>query len=263
MNYEDKTITNSFTTVLENVVSSQNLEWVKWAIQEGADVNHISERQKMTPLEVAVWYQKEEIIRWLLEHGARPQEQQTGRSLLAAALRLDNPDEWIPLVLKAGADPYVRQTGGKTVLDILADKHDIVRLRLLDTKGVYRQLLAQYTPAKDSPFIGIWWNGGGEFKNFSLILNDEGLAIVGTPIMPLGPLPWRTNGPNRAVIEKMMFEKGKPQDIVVELQDKTQLQVVAPQEIKKMAGDQPLKKRPEKPLSIMEQYRKVLNSDEK
>lgn len=260
VNYEAKTVTTGFgfTTVLENAVGRHSLEFVQWLVQEGADVNHISEREKLTPLEVAVVTGEEKVIRWLLEHGAIVQEQKTGRSLLATALVRENPDALIPLLLKAGADPYVRHAGRKSAVDFLAENHDVMRLRRLDTKGVYRQLLAQYTPAKDSPFIGIWKNEESGFETFSLILNHEGLAIVGASIMPFGFFPWRTEGTNRAVIE-MMIEKGKRQDIVVELQDRTQLRVVSPEG---MGGGHPLKKRPEKPLSV-EEYRKALNSDEK
>ena len=83
----------------------------------------------------------------------------------------------------------------------LAESHDILRLRELDTKQVHRDLIAQYTPATNSPFVGVWSNEQSEFKTFGFILNSEGFAIIGTGIAPFGLFPWRRLNGNRAVIE--------------------------------------------------------------
>ena len=88
-----------------------------------------------------------------------------------------------------------------------------MRLRQLDKKGVYRSLVGQYTPPANSPFIGIWWNEKSEFQTFSLILNDEGMAIIGTSITPMGLYPWRRMEGNRAAIEiSQTLERNPPPD---------------------------------------------------
>lgn len=250
-------------TPIQAAVDRGNLEFAQWLINEGADINHVTKKLKSYALEWAVSWGKEDVVRWMFAHGARVQEQKSGRSLLAVALNAETLQEakseaLIQLLLNAGADPYMEHNKKKAAVDILAKRHDIRRLRELDKKRVYRQLVNQYTPPENSPFVGVWWNEQGEFKTFSLILNDEGLAIVGTSIMPLGFFPWRTTESNRAVIELTMDQKR--QDLVVEYsQDTKTLRIVAPSE---MTSD-PLKKQAEKPLKADEYLKHLKNGGEK
>jgi hypothetical protein len=231
-------------TPLEAAISRRHPDIVQWLIHEGADVNHINSVTKATPLADAVGTGDEGMVQWLLAHGAKVQEAQTGRPLLVLAVRGKNPDVTIPLILRAGADPYMPDpTDGKSATDLLVERLDIRRLRELDKKNKFQDFLAKYTPPKNSPFIGIWWNEKNEFETFSLILNDEGMAIVGTSIMPMGPIPWRTLSTNTAVLEENVG--GKPQGITLEwLPEKNAIQIVSPSGEQ---SDRLLKKQPGTP----------------
>ncbi|MFB9079211.1 ankyrin repeat domain-containing protein [Flavobacterium procerum] len=63
-------ITNFFTSPLHVAVSKGDIEVVKKFIAYGADVNEQSE--DMTPLMIAARYNKIDIIKVLIENGARP-----------------------------------------------------------------------------------------------------------------------------------------------------------------------------------------------
>ena len=102
--------------------------------------------------------------------------------------------------MEAGANPYQRTGTNKSAVDLLAEKRDIYNLRLLDTNHLYRELVGQYTPPPDSPFVGVSSNGEDGMGNVSLILNDEGLALPVILILR-GIYPWRTVGTNHAIIE--------------------------------------------------------------
>jgi hypothetical protein len=170
------------------------------------------------------------------------------------AVQTQKPGALIPMLSKAGTDPYAGHAEKKAAIDILAERHDIFTLRKLDTKGLYRDLIKQYTPPANSPFVGVWWNEKDEFKTFGLILNNEGMALIETSIMPLGFFPWRTSAGNRAVIEAM--EGNKPEEFIVEwLPAENALKLMS------AASDetQILKKQPEKPLTV-EEYRKKAQS---
>jgi hypothetical protein len=201
VNYECKTNPEGLATPLEATVFRGSLDVMQWLIDEGADINHINSVNKMSALEYAVLRGDEKMVNWLFAHGARIQENKTGHPLLVTALRGLNANGMFTLLLKGGADPYMKNEEKKSAVDILADRLDIMRLRTIDKKGVYRSLVKEYTPPANSPFVGIWWNGKSEFYTFSLILNNEGQAIIGTSIMPMGFYPWRTIDKNHAAIE--------------------------------------------------------------
>jgi ankyrin repeat protein len=195
-------------TPLQAAVARGNVDIMKWLVAKGADINQISKNQNMTALEWAVMWGRLNVIQWLLQHGARVQEKKTGHSLLHAILRQKLQEhrnlDLLPLLVKAGADPYIKNDEGKAAVDILADDLDIEQLRQIDKKGVYRSLIEKYVPhpaPKGSPFVGVWSNGQDEFGTFRLILNDEGSAAIATGILPGGPFAWRTVSSNQAVIE--------------------------------------------------------------
>lgn len=215
--YECPTNFESDKTPLQAAVIRGNLEFIKQLIMEGADINQISTGEKMTALEMAVvcGKERENTLKWLLEHGARVQEIKTGRSLLDAVLR--QPPKYqdlglLPLLVKAGADPYLQNASKKSAVDILAERRDIVLLRQLDKKGIYRSLIEQYVTPKNSPFVGVWTNE----ESFSLILNNDGMAFIGLAMFVGGPVPWRTVDTNRATIDFFDVDNNKLQEIGVE-----------------------------------------------
>jgi ankyrin repeat protein len=211
VNYECKTNPEGLATPLEAAVLRGSLDVMQWLVEQGADVNRVNSENKMTALEFAVIWGRENIVNWLLANGTHIQEKRTGRPLLVTALRGLNPDSMFAILVKAGADPYLRNENKKSAMDILADRLDIMRLRKFDNKGVYHALVKEYTPPANSPFIGIWSNGKGEFQTASLILNDEGMSIIGTSIMPMGFFPWRTIDKNHAAIEIVqMPDRNRP-----------------------------------------------------
>ncbi|KAF2508272.1 ankyrin repeat domain-containing protein [Flavobacterium foetidum] len=65
-------ITNFFSSPLHVAVSKGDIEVVKKFIAYGADVNEQSE--DMTPLMIAARYNKVDIIKVLIENGARPSD---------------------------------------------------------------------------------------------------------------------------------------------------------------------------------------------
>ena len=215
-------------------------------VEKGANLNHMSKTSKITPLEVAVWQGDKKLITWMLEHGAKNQEQVTQRSLLLAALHGLNSESAVPLVVKMGVDPYLGHDEKQSAVDFFAGKKDLLSLREFDTKVVYRTLMDKYTPPKDSPFVGTWSNGKDEFGTFGVTLNDEGLAIVAASIAPFGPFRWRIEG-KQAVIE--LEQGGQVMDMTFEFTaDGKSLTLIKPN-----GGEtQILKKQPGKPPTAVQ-----------
>jgi hypothetical protein len=238
------------------------LETVKWLVDSGADINQIEKKTKSTALENAVVLGRKglEILEWLVNQGARPQEEKTGRSLFVAALRqpqYQDLNATFPLLLKAGANPYFQNDDKKTAVDILADERDLAHLREIDTKGIYRSLLNQYTAPKDSPFIGVWSSHDSD-GSMTIILNRESMAfIVVSPMFIGGPVPWRTLSKNQAGI--WMRENGKGREIIVEwLSTSNCLQFLDEGKLK----GKPLSKSKEAPPTT-EEFLKMLRLDGK
>lgn len=87
---------NSFSAPLHVAVSKGDVEIVKKFIAYGADVNEQSE--DMTPLMIAARYNKVEIIKVLLENGARPEvKNEKGFTALKFA-QLSNATEAIAIL---------------------------------------------------------------------------------------------------------------------------------------------------------------------
>lgn len=246
VNAEGKTRLAPRHTPLQAAIAKRELDTAEWLVKHGADVNHLTAETKSTALEFAS-PRGGDLVNWLFAHGAVPQESQTGRSLIKIALNGPDPDALIQILLANGADPYSGEQTKSSSIDLLAERLDILRLRTLDTRQQYRELIETYTPPSDSRFIGIWWNKKGEFSTFSLILTPDGLAIVGTSIAPMGFFPWRTIDATHALIE------------VTDGQQRTELTVewVSESNALRLTGQSEvptdlLFKQPEKPLSATE-----------
>lgn len=198
--FEDTDPQAGFCMPLRCAAILSDVKILNLLVQRGAEINHYCKAWKHSAFEDAVGRGDKRIVAWMLEHGAKLQEKETDRSLLAAAIVGLNPEDMVPLLLKLGADPYAGHSHKHAAVDLWAERRDIDRLREFDTNGLYRALVEKYTPPKDSPFFGTWSNGEEEFKTFGVIMNNEGQAIVATSIMPLGPFLWRAEG-KQAVVE--------------------------------------------------------------
>ncbi len=200
-------------TALQALLRRGDIETSEWLLKQGADINHINNDPKQTLLSRAIMKGEKELM-WAFSNGAEVQELETGLSLILFAIYEEDVDKLIPILLKRGADPYLHAEQYLSAVDELAKRHDIRRLRVLDSKGRYRKLIAKYTPAPESPFIGVWWNGKDEFKSYGLTLTTDGQAMISTSIFPLGFFPWRESKPGQIKIEISI--KGDRADLIVE-----------------------------------------------
>ncbi len=83
---------------------------------EGADINEADD-DGLTPLILAAYAGQIGTIEWLLEHGADPNIQNDDReTCLISGMAPKNADEVIPILLKAGANPNLRDTMNRTPL---------------------------------------------------------------------------------------------------------------------------------------------------
>lgn len=89
-------VSHSFSAPLHVAVSKGDLEVVKKFIAYGADVNEQSE--DMTPLMIAARYNKVEILKVLLENGARPGDKNEKKYTALKYAELSNATEAIAIL---------------------------------------------------------------------------------------------------------------------------------------------------------------------
>jgi len=89
-------VSHNFSAPLHVAVSKGDLDVVKKFIAYGADVNEQSE--DMTPLMIAARYNKVEIIKVLLENGARPGDQNEKKYTALKYAELSNATEAIAIL---------------------------------------------------------------------------------------------------------------------------------------------------------------------
>jgi ankyrin repeat protein len=89
-------VSNFFSSPLHVAVSKGDVEVVKKFIAYGADVNETSE--DMTPLMVAARYNKVEIIKVLLENGARPSDKNDKGFTALKYAQLSNANEAVAVL---------------------------------------------------------------------------------------------------------------------------------------------------------------------
>jgi hypothetical protein len=216
-NYELQLPKQLAVTPVQSAILAGNLDLASWLISHGAALNRLSS-SGVSALEAAVWNGKESVLRWALEHGAPVQEGKTGRPLLRAALARPPEAEGeavIAALVEAGSDPYLKSArDGKSAVDLLAERRDLLWLRRLDVKGAQESLLASYTPPPDSPFIGVWSNSRDGFGTITVYLGPDGLAVLGISIGAAGFFPWRAVSDKKVVVEATF--DGKRTDVEVE-----------------------------------------------
>ena len=78
-------------------------------------------KNSMTPLHVAVILGYEEVMLYLIQHGANPnlQTKIKGYSCLHLAVLANKPEIIIELVTKTQANPYLPDFGGRTLQDMV------------------------------------------------------------------------------------------------------------------------------------------------
>lgn len=89
-------VSRNFSAPLHVAISKGDIEVVKKFIAYGANVNEQSE--DMTPLMIAARYNKTEIIKVLLENGARPEDQNEKGFTALKYAQLSNASDAIALL---------------------------------------------------------------------------------------------------------------------------------------------------------------------
>jgi len=262
VNIESQTGKGLPQTPLQAVILRSDLDLATALLARGADINHVNGDTGLTALEVAAWTGKLKVLRWVLERGALLLERQTGRPLLRAVLgpgeRSGDYDDIIAEFLTKGADPYLKSgEDQKSAVDVLAERHDILRLRRLDTGEVYRSLVGEYNPPPDSPFVGVWSNGKDGFAVFGIIMTPDGQALLSFSSGPAGFFPWRTVGPAKAVIEATIDKRRMDVELVW-LSSEESIRLSTPGELNGIL----VRKRPEKVLTA-EEYTRQRKEKEK
>jgi ankyrin repeat protein len=184
---------------LQAAVSSSP-ELIDQLLARGAKLNRVNPANGCTVLQWAVISQSRNLP-YLLEKGAKVTDFEKS-PLLVSVIRAERRDpQLLETLLAAGADPYSKPGGSKSAVETAAEMRDIALLRMLDSRHQQKALLAEFTPPPGSPFIGVWSNEQGEFATVSLILNEEGLGILGMAVMSAGWLPWKITDPKNAQME--------------------------------------------------------------
>ena len=184
---------------LQAAVSSSS-EIIDQLLARGAKLDRVNPANGCTVLQWAVISQSRNLP-YLLGKGAKVTDFEKS-PLLVSVIRAERREpQLLETLLAAGADPYSKPGGSKSAVETAAEMRDIALLRMLDSRHQQKALLAEFTPPPDSPFIGVWSNEKGEFATVSLILNEEGLGILGMAVMSAGWLPWKIADPKNAQME--------------------------------------------------------------
>lgn len=134
-----------------------------------------------------------ELVRYLLEQGVSPND----KNWLSLSVAMMSRDEkMIPMLLKYGADPYLKSNGTSPV-EIAIKLRSADLLALLDTQKRYADKAAQLSankPPQNLPFIGTWayQPPSGGFGSVAMTLFKDGTALMGTDIGAL-PTVWEYN----------------------------------------------------------------------
>ncbi len=115
----------------------------------------------------------------------------TGDTVLIFVLKQPLMLPYLDKVLKAGADPQLKNKAGENAADIAARMFMIPALRQLDTQHKYDALLKEYEILPTSPYIGKWSNPG---NMVAMVLNSDGSGFFST--LFAGYVTWKMTGMN-------------------------------------------------------------------
>lgn len=112
-------------------VQAAHEQWPGW-------INEFS-RDGYTPLQLACFFGREPVARWLIEHGAgihaTARNEAAVQPVHAAAAGADHSLSILRLLLEKGADPNARQSGGFVPLHTAAQNNDLAMADLLLAHG--------------------------------------------------------------------------------------------------------------------------------
>ncbi len=122
-------------------VFSNDFQAVKEIISRNPDLNiNLQTISGYTPLMFALKSDNDDLLRFLLEHGANPNIQNLhGESSLLYAISEDSENKRIELLLDNGADPNIKDIRGYTALNLICknslDDRDLLTVKLLLEHG--------------------------------------------------------------------------------------------------------------------------------
>ena len=123
-----------FGSPLLTAVQSNNLKLVGLVLKNGGEEQiNIKDNYGNTPLSVAIINNNKEMIKLLLEYGARPDKDNLNDSLLFSCEK--NDIEVAKLLLEFGADPNIKNNFDKTPLYWACDNNNIELVKLLLEHG--------------------------------------------------------------------------------------------------------------------------------
>lgn len=99
--------------------AANNLEYLKYLVEKGAEINVATEDTGSTPLQIATQYDREKTVKYLLERGAEVNTKDAeGKTALNIALEEDNADVTLMLQAKGAT-----ATDGKEI-KLIAEKNE-------------------------------------------------------------------------------------------------------------------------------------------
>lgn len=111
----------------------ENIDILKALVEKGANVNAVTKDGQTTALKVLVFHGKAQSIRFLLEHGAKPDLTGGGMTPLMLASYRCYPDI-VEALLKAGADKGIKDSAGSTALDHAKSKECAAAVTMLSAR---------------------------------------------------------------------------------------------------------------------------------
>lgn len=100
------------TPMLNVAVRADNFEFVKWLIEQGADLNAVSTDRGYTAIMDAVWRGNKEITQYLIEQGSELNTiSKEGQTMLVLAVGGDKK-EIVKMLAEKGADPDIPDSMG-------------------------------------------------------------------------------------------------------------------------------------------------------
>ena len=118
------------TPMLNIAARSDNLDFVKWLIKNGADIKAVSVDRGYTAVMDAVWRGNKEITQYLIQQGSDLNTiSKEGQTMLVLAVGADKKDI-VQMLVQNGADPDIKDGMGMSAYDYaqLFKKQEIVQI---------------------------------------------------------------------------------------------------------------------------------------